>query len=200
LGDKKQLVAECSMCHRIQPIRIKYKLICFECYKKVHAQDERARRGQFPERYREYEKRRNKTEKRRKWTAQYNREYYQRNKEKLIEYQRQWRKDHPERRDGYKVVSRKRRSSLPDTLTEEEWLEILNRFDYSCAYCQTTTSQLEEEHLIPVCKGGERTIENIVPACHSCNSSKGTQDLEDFIGLGYAKNPHPMLFEYIESI
>lgn len=202
------LIAECSICHCKKRIAIKSKMICTTCnarlyrektpgYREKHAREERERRARDPEAYREYERRRSKTKKRKEWSARHSREYYQRNREKLVRYQRQWRKDHPKKRDSYKRTSIRRRRDLPNTLTEDEWAEILEMFNHSCAYCQDTASKLEEEHIVPVSKGGGRTMDNIVPSCHSCNSSKGTLDVEEFIGKGYAKNPHPMLFEYL---
>lgn len=37
------------------------------------------------------------------------------------------------------------------------------------------------EHLIPLCKGGEHSWNNIKLACHSCNSKKGRRSYEDIV-------------------
>ena len=45
-----------------------------------------------------------------------------------------------------------------------------------CVYCGGTEG-LSWDHLIPRSKGGPDTIGNHVPACRSCNSSKGDRDV-----------------------
>ena len=44
-----------------------------------------------------------------------------------------------------------------------------------CGYCGAT-GELSWDHLVPTSKGGPNTISNHVPACRSCNSSKGDKD------------------------
>lgn len=38
------------------------------------------------------------------------------------------------------------------------------------------------EHMQPISRGGAHTINNVVPACRRCNSSKGKKTLLEFIG------------------
>jgi len=63
-------------------------------------------------------------------------------------------------------------------LTEKQWREALLFFDFKCAYCGNTSTELHQEHVVPVVKGGGYTANNIVPACRSCNSYKRDQWLE----------------------
>ena len=55
-----------------------------------------------------------------------------------------------------------------------------------CFYCGRyprefpTTLSWARDHLTPKCRGGLDVPENIVPACKSCNSRKGTKTLEEF--------------------
>ena len=46
----------------------------------------------------------------------------------------------------------------------------------TCCYCGGT-DRLSAEHIIPQQRGGKDAGENIVFACRSCNSSKGSKDL-----------------------
>jgi hypothetical protein len=48
-----------------------------------------------------------------------------------------------------------------------------------CAYCDATEG-LTWDHLIPRNAGGPDTISNHVPACKTCNSSKGDKDVVDW--------------------
>ena len=44
-----------------------------------------------------------------------------------------------------------------------------------CAMCGDTDVTLEEDHIIPVSRGGCDCIQNIQPLCHPCNSKKGAR-------------------------
>lgn len=48
-------------------------------------------------------------------------------------------------------------------------------FDFTCAYCGSG-GDLQVEHVVPISKGGEHHLGNIVPACRSCNYSKARSD------------------------
>ena len=86
------------------------------------------------------------------------------------------------------IKAQKRRAlkkSLPATLTIEQWESIKLNFNNKCAYCGQE-KPLAQEHVTPLIKGGEYTINNIIPSCKSCNSSKG---IKDFFGW-YPKHKH----------
>jgi len=60
----------------------------------------------------------------------------------------------------------------PDQLWRR-WVQ----FDHCCAYCGTN-GDLHMEHVIPISKGGEHHLGNIVPACQRCNYSKHTLEAQ----------------------
>ena len=67
--------------------------------------------------------------------------------------------------------------------TYPEWRETVIFFGGECAYCGATMRRnqtLTRDHLLAVSKGGKTVQGNIVPACVSCNSSKGNQDFKDW--------------------
>ena len=58
---------------------------------------------------------------------------------------------------------------------------IYLRDNYTCQYCgkKFPYSELTFDHVIPKCKGGQTTWDNIVTACKNCNSKKGGKTLEE---------------------
>jgi 5-methylcytosine-specific restriction endonuclease McrA len=61
------------------------------------------------------------------------------------------------------------------SLTDSQWLAILRLFDYRCAYCARADKKLEQDHVVPLSKGGPHTKDTVVPACRSCNARKGSR-------------------------
>lgn len=60
------------------------------------------------------------------------------------------------------------------------WREsIKDAWANRCAYCgkpPIDDSSLTIDHIKPRCKGGEDRTSNVIPACCSCNSDKGSTD------------------------
>lgn len=59
------------------------------------------------------------------------------------------------------------------THTREEWLALIEEFDRRCVFCGTSDRNLEKDHIHPVYDGGSDSIDNIQPACATCNGGKG---------------------------
>lgn len=51
---------------------------------------------------------------------------------------------------------------------------VFERDFYRCVKCETHKN-LTIDHIVPVSRGGENTVENMQTLCHSCNSSKGAR-------------------------
>ncbi|NEO24794.1 RNA-guided endonuclease IscB [Moorena sp. SIO4A5] len=58
---------------------------------------------------------------------------------------------------------------------------LLEKWNRKCAYCGTTGTQLEIEHIKPKSKGGSDRVSNLAIACHPCNQAKSNQDIELFL-------------------
>ena len=58
------------------------------------------------------------------------------------------------------------------SFTMEQWLLLLEEFDNRCVYCGNKSKKLTVDHWVPLSKNGSNSIDNIVPACIPCNSSK----------------------------
>lgn len=66
-------------------------------------------------------------------------------------------------------------------ITPESWQQTLELFNNCCAYCNQPFNKLTMDHFRPVSKGGTHTIDNVVPACQSCNSRKHDALIFDWI-------------------
>jgi len=108
-----------------------------------------------------------------------NQKHWQANREEREAAVREWIAANRERhRLSGRIRSQRRRTlkhMLPATLTSEQWEAIKVAYHHRCAYCGTKPEKLTQDHVIPISKGGGYTADNIVPACGSCNSSKGTR-------------------------
>jgi 5-methylcytosine-specific restriction endonuclease McrA len=112
------------------------------------------------------------------------RQYYQDNIEHCKAVSRKWAKEHPQE---VRVMQQRRRSREMNAeivdLTAEQWMEILESYEYRCAYCGEI-KKLTQDHVIPASRGGNYTKSNIVCACRSCNSSKNDKTVEEWIKAG----------------
>lgn len=106
-----------------------------------------------------------------KYTAA-NQRYYRENREAVNERIEAWRLQNPERKRGYLRQRRARLRGDAGQITVAEWQAVLTAYRHRCAYCGAR-GPLEQDHVIPVARGGRHTIHNVVPACRSCNATKG---------------------------
>ncbi|MBA7573652.1 HNH endonuclease [Candidatus Atribacteria bacterium 1244-E10-H5-B2] len=136
------------------------------------------------------------------YMKKYNKKYYKRNKENILKQCKEYRESHIkiirekdlERKRNYSKTENgkathqrakyRRRTILKNTintLTAQEWLDILVKHDCRCIYCGKKlidSFDTTRDHVIPISKGGNNVKENIVPACKSCNSKKGKKIME----------------------
>lgn len=68
-------------------------------------------------------------------------------------------------------------------LSAKERSRMFKIFGGRCAYCGCVlknTSVMQADHKTPLHTGGTDTIDNMYPACRSCNKYKHTLDIEKF--------------------
>ena len=67
-------------------------------------------------------------------------------------------------------------------LSKDDRLIIYHKCNGHCAYCGTPIeySQMQADHIIPLHNGGKDELDNMLPACRSCNHYKSTLTLEKF--------------------
>ena len=72
---------------------------------------------------------------------------------------------------------RQRRVRQADNdLTDAQW-ELLKDAWGGCAYCGAIGRALQRDCVQPIRLGGRYTVTNVVPACGSCNASKGHREV-----------------------
>jgi 5-methylcytosine-specific restriction endonuclease McrA len=62
-------------------------------------------------------------------------------------------------------------AAVEHDLSTEQW-SVLQDLWAGCAYCGATDRLLQRDCVLPISRGGRYTLDNIVPACGSCNASK----------------------------
>lgn len=69
-------------------------------------------------------------------------------------------------------------------ISAKKWLLVYSKTNSRCAYCgkQLPKDSIDAtiDHVIPKTKGGRNNIENLLPCCRSCNTSKGVKTLEEY--------------------
>src|SRR4029078_5595407 len=87
---------------------------------------------------------------------------------------------------------RKRRMGLVvNDLTGEEWAALKDAWN-GCAYrgetdgtlqrdCVATYGPLQRDCVLAISRGGRYTVDNVVPACASCNTSKCNEEVTTWL-------------------
>lgn len=77
-----------------------------------------------------------------------------------------------------------RLNAVENDLTTKEWKSIKEKWGcddgFRCAYCATIVKEPERDHVEPLCDGGPTSHHNIVPACPTCNRSKGPRPVVEW--------------------
>ena len=153
------------------------------------------------------EKRKEYYEEHKEVLAKYQKQYYEENKEYILERNKKYREEHKEeiaeskkewyKNNPHKVFNcrNKRRSKLESQgrdITKEQWYEMMYWFDWCCAYSgeyiggDNADKKRTTDHIIPISKGGLNEPWNCVPMLKSYNSSKHTNDMEEW----YSQQPY----------
>lgn len=65
-------------------------------------------------------------------------------------------------------------------LSEEQWAALKAAWG-GCAYCGTTEKPLQKDCVLALSRGGRYTLNNIAPACRSCNASKCNDEVTSWL-------------------
>lgn len=65
-------------------------------------------------------------------------------------------------------------------LTDAQWAALRQAWG-GCAYCGAAGVPLQRDCVLPISRGGRYTLENVVPACRACNTSKGNHEVTSWL-------------------
>ena len=113
---------------------------------------------------------------------EYSKEYYKNNKEKSSEYYRKYRKENPEICFNNDTSKRLRKENQGRGITKEQWLEMMDFFNWRCAYSDIILNKDNRsiDHIMPLSRGGEHEPWNCVPMEKYLNMNKHANNMEDW--------------------
>jgi 5-methylcytosine-specific restriction endonuclease McrA len=83
-----------------------------------------------------------------------------------------------------KVKAARRRQRRMDRvehdLSDEHWTALRVAWG-GCAYCGARNRPLQRDCVLALSRGGRYTLDNIVPACRSCNTSKCNDEVTGWL-------------------
>ena len=112
-------------------------------------------------------------------------ERYEKNKDSILEkqkeYNKKWAKNNPEKIFNKSNKRRNKEENQGRGITKEQWLEMMNFFDWKCAYSgekmesNKTTNGRTIDHIVALDNNGENEIWNCIPMKKGYNTSKHTK-------------------------
>ena len=105
------------------------------------------------------------------------RKNYAAKKEKYDSYRAEWRKQNRLKWNSYRRSRdiRKKQNGI-FLILDKEFKKLNNEL---CFYCGSN-NKLTIDHIIPVVRGGRHSIGNLLIACKSCNSKKGSKTIQEW--------------------
>jgi 5-methylcytosine-specific restriction endonuclease McrA len=110
--------------------------------------------------------------------------WYRNNVQKVKDAVRGWVQANPEKRKEIVKLNQHKRRALKKAsggnITAQEWQSLKEFYNYTCLACKRREPEIKLtlDHVKPLVKGGVNTIRNAQPLCGSCNSSKGTKEID----------------------
>lgn len=133
---------------------------------------------------------------------EYRKKYYKENKEQCKEVTKQWCINNPDKVFNICQKRRLREESQGEGITKEQWLELMDFFDWKCAYSgeKLTKSNRSLDHIVSLNKDGENEIWNLVPMLKKYNSKKYTNDMLEWYILQpfYSEERLNKIYEWIK--
>lgn len=86
----------------------------------------------------------------------------------------------PKARARYAKRRAKRVGARDNDLTDAQWDALVSAWG-CCAYCRASEVDLQKDTVQPISRGGRYTLDNVVPACRSCNASKSNDEVTGWL-------------------
>jgi hypothetical protein len=177
--------SECKQCTTMQNDKYRRDNIekvkdCKRKYRDENRENIKKKNAEYRETNRELIRKRARDWAIKKRDKTYGRKYYLLNKDYISKRNNTYAKENSLKRLIREQRRRAKIKDLPTGFTEKDWIECLIFFDQECSYCGKKLATLQQDHFIPVDKGGGYLKENIVPACPSCNASKRNKRFEEW--------------------
>jgi 5-methylcytosine-specific restriction endonuclease McrA len=95
-------------------------------------------------------------------------------------YQREWRKNNPNKVKAMRHRRRAKHRTSGESFTAVEWEMLKEYYNYTCLCCgrREPEIKLTPDHVIPLGPPGTGEIWNVQPLCLSCNSRKGAKTID----------------------
>jgi len=74
----------------------------------------------------------------------------------------------------------RRMAAVEHDLTDVQWAALQEAWG-GCAYCGTAGVPLQKDCVQAISRGGRYTLDNVVPACGSCNASKCNDEVTGWL-------------------
>lgn len=71
---------------------------------------------------------------------------------------------------------KKRMDRVEHDLSDDQWAAVKAEWG-GCAYCGAIDKPLQRDCVLAISRGGRYTLDNIAPACGSCNASKCNEEV-----------------------
>ncbi|MDQ0576765.1 HNH endonuclease [Agromyces albus] len=84
------------------------------------------------------------------------------------------------RKATYARRRKRRMARVTHDLSDEQWTALKDAWN-GCAYCGATDKPLQRDCVLPISRGGRYTLDNIAPACGSCNASKCNDEVTSWL-------------------
>jgi len=84
------------------------------------------------------------------------------------------------RKAQYARRRKRRMDAAEHDLSPEQWAALQEAWG-GCAYCGVTDKPLQKDCVQAISRGGRYTLDNIAPACGSCNASKCNDEVTGWL-------------------
>lgn len=156
--------------------------LCNDCRRKKNTQNNRYHHSTKGEEW-YIEARLNYRISRREEKSRYDREYREKNRDRLILQSIDWARRNPDKRRsialGYKARRLRQERGGISSKDLAAWISSQEKI---CFWCDVDCSEgFHVDHVYPLSRGGEHVSSNLVISCPTCNIRKNAKDPEKFI-------------------